>query len=74
MKVLHVPSMEPVIAAISELQPVSAETEGLFFAMSYSEFPRQPCSFYGSGTYTGLHSYHTLHDRRRVHVRIRGTP
>ena len=39
VKVLHIPSVEPVILAASDLKPVSKESEALIFAISYSPFP-----------------------------------
>jgi hypothetical protein len=39
LKVLHVPSLESVIMATSNVQPVSKEENALLFAISYSQPP-----------------------------------
>jgi hypothetical protein len=41
LKVLHIPSLESVITATSNVQPVPKEEEALLFAISYSQPPPQ---------------------------------
>ncbi|RKK83024.1 hypothetical protein BFJ68_g17488 [Fusarium oxysporum] len=63
MKVLHVPSMELVITATSNLQPVSREAEALIFAISYiaiRSLTADECKFVFGESRDALSAYYRL--------------